>query len=157
MLEKFEILYMRQCRGKNQFELEKVVEGPCSHPSHWFAGQTWPRWGDHYPSSSRTRCQGLLQVLNRHLAVPKVEEWQMLPEMGRSEEKMLEAFREEHTAFGNPPPHWEIQCASSTITVQIFFEKFSSVRILWNASCSRHISGEVKIPWNISLRRSWEQ
>src|SRR5882762_4317236 len=37
------------------------------------------------------------------------------------------------------------------------FEKFSSVRILQNASCSRHISGEVKIPWNISLRRSWEQ
>ena len=50
------------------------------------------------------RCRGLLQVLNGHLAVPKVEEWQMLPEMGRSEEKMLKAFREEHTAFGNLPP-----------------------------------------------------
>src|SRR6267378_5138225 len=49
-----------------------------------------------------------------------------------------------------------MQCASSTIMVQILFEKFSSVRILQDVSCSRHISGEVKIPWNISSRSSWE-
>jgi hypothetical protein len=36
--------------------------------------------------------------------MPKAEEWQMLPEMGHWEEKMLEAFQEEHTAFRNLPP-----------------------------------------------------
>jgi len=49
--------------------------------------------------------------------------------------KTLGAFGEERTAFGNLPP-LRMQCASSTIMVQILFEKFSSVRILQDVSCS---------------------
>jgi len=69
---------------------------------------------------------------------------------------MHEAFQKEHTAFRISSPLRDTMCIIYYNSADIF-EKFSSVRILQNASCSRHISGEVKIPWNISLRRSWEQ